>query len=122
MTAFTLTKNRLNAGIWEGTLKGPADLSPILVLRHNDEIVPGLMVEDAGPGIWNVRVPVPADRINDDVQTFAIVDDSSDTILARFTVFAGEQLSDWLQVEVDLLRAELDILKRAFRKHCVETA
>jgi hypothetical protein len=121
MTALTLTKNRLNAGIWEGTMTGPGDLSPVLVLRHNDEIVPGLTVENAGPGAWSVRVPVPADRINDDAQTFAIVDEQSDTILASFTVFAGDQLSGALQVEIDLLRAELDILKRAFRKHCIET-
>jgi hypothetical protein len=26
-----------------------------------------------------------------------------------------------LRAEVDLLRAELDMLKRAFRRHCVET-
>ena len=121
MTDLTLTKNRLNAGIWEGTLTGPADASPVLVLRHNDEVVPGLSVEDVSAGSWAVRVPVPTDLINDDIQTFAIVDEGCNSILASFAIFAGDQLSDAMQVEMDLLRLELDMLKRAFRKHCIET-
>jgi hypothetical protein len=117
-----LVKNRLHAGVWEGTLSGPTDATPVLVMRHGDEIIPGLSVDFSSDGVWSVRAPVPADRINDDVQTFVIVDQGSDTILASFTIFAGDQMSDATQVEVDLLRAELDLLKRAFRKHCVETA
>ena len=35
---------------------------------------------------------------------------------------AGEAVSDDLRAEVELLRAELDMLKRAFRRHCLETA
>jgi hypothetical protein len=31
-------------------------------------------------------------------------------------------MEDDLRAEVDLLRAELDMLKRAFRRHCLETA
>jgi len=27
-----------------------------------------------------------------------------------------------MRVEMDLLRAELDMLKRAFRRHCLETS
>jgi hypothetical protein len=30
-------------------------------------------------------------------------------------------MEDDLRAEVDLLRAELDMLKRAFRRHCLET-
>lgn len=122
MTDYTLLKNRLHAGVWEGTLTGPKDASPVLVLRHDDEIVPGLTTEFSSDGTWVVRAPVPADRINDDVQTYVIVEEDSNTILNSFTIFAGDQMADALQVEVDLLRAELDLLKRAFRKHCVETA
>jgi len=121
MTSLTLTKKCLTGGVWEGTLTGETADTPNLALRHNDETISGITVEDIAGGTWSVQVPVPADLINDDVQTFVIVDETSDTILNSFTVFAGEQMSDALQVELDLLRAELDILKRAFRKHCVET-
>jgi hypothetical protein len=122
MTDLTLTKNRLNAGVWEGTLTGPADASPVLVVRHNDEVVPGLSAEEIGTGSWAVRVPVPTHLINDDIQTFVIVDEGTNSVLASFAIFAGDQISDATQVEIDLLRAELDLLKRAFRKHCIETA
>jgi outer membrane protein assembly factor BamA len=37
-------------------------------------------------------------------------------------LIAGEALGDDIRVEVELLRDELDMLKRAFRRHCVETA
>ena len=122
MTDFTLIKNRLTAGVWEGTLTGPPEAAPVLVLRHGDEIVPGMTVDFSSDGIWAVRVPVPTELINDDVQTFSVVDETSGATLNSFTIFAGEQMSGALHVEVDLLRAELDILKRAFRKHCIETA
>lgn len=121
MSDLTLIKNRLHGGVWEGTLTGPAGAAPVLVLRHKDEVVPGLAVEETGPGAWAVRVPVPAHLIDDDMSTFVIVDEAAGAILASFSVFAGDHLSDELQAEVDLLRAELDLLKRAFRKHCVET-
>ena len=41
--------------------------------------------------------------------------------LAR-TVGGLEELDDDIRAEVDLLRAELDMLKSAFRRHSVETA
>jgi hypothetical protein len=34
----------------------------------------------------------------------------------------GEALGDDMRVEIELPRAELDMLKRAFRRHCVETS
>jgi len=34
----------------------------------------------------------------------------------------GEALGDDMCVEIELPRAELDMLKRAFRRHCVETS
>jgi hypothetical protein len=42
-------------------------------------------------------------------------------VLEKFTLIAGDVLGDDIRAEVDLLRAELDMLKRAFRRHCVET-
>lgn len=122
MTDFVLAKLRLRGGVWEGSLSGPADATPVLALRHNGDIVAGLTVSDEKPGTWRVRAPVPADRISDDLQTFVITDEGTDTVLASFVIFAGEELDDDLRAEVDLLRAELDLLKRAFRRHCIDTA
>jgi len=79
---LTLTKNQLRGGVWDGTLTGPAGSAPVLVLRHNDEVVPGLTLEDVAPGQWTVRAPVPVDLIDDDFRTFVIVDESAGAILA----------------------------------------
>jgi hypothetical protein len=42
--------------------------------------------------------------------------------LAHFTIITGVAMEDDMRAEVDLLRQELDMLKRAFRRHCLETA
>ena len=50
-----------------------------------------------------------------------IIDADANVKLGDFTLIAGEPLADDLRAEVELLRAELDMLKRAFRRHCLET-
>jgi len=71
---------------------------------------------------WFVRVPIPMDRVADGVQTFVITDVASDSVLNSFALFAGEALAEDMRAEMDLLRAELDMLKQAFRRHCLEVA
>jgi len=41
--------------------------------------------------------------------------------LGHFTIITGVAMEDDIRAEMDLLRAELDMLKRAFRRHCLET-
>ena len=43
-------------------------------------------------------------------------------VLASFTLVAGVPLEEDLRAEISLLRAELDLLKKAFRRHVTETA
>lgn len=122
MSEMSLTKLRLRGGVWEGVLSCPTNDAPVLALRQHGDILPGLTVTAAEAHTWHVRAPVPVDRISDDVQTFVITDEANDTILASFVIFAGEQMDDDLRADIDLLRAELDLLKRAFRRHCIDTA
>jgi hypothetical protein len=56
------------------------------------------------------------------VQVFLINDAATGETLDSFTIITGEPLEDDIRAEVELLRAELDMLKRAFRRHCVETS
>jgi hypothetical protein len=58
--------------------------------------------------------------LNDGVQTFVI--QNAGQTLGSFSIVSGRPLDHDLRSEIDLLRAELDLLKRAFRRHCVETA
>jgi len=123
MTDALLTKTRIRAGIWEGVLSGRTQTPDIAVLLLTSPL-PGVTVTALPdrPGAWAVRVPIPAEVLNDGVQTFLIRDKATGDTLAHFSIITGVAMEDDLRAEVDLLRAELDMLKRAFRRHCVETA
>lgn len=123
-TDYTLTKTRFVEGVWEGVIRAnnralpPPDVSVTLFDRALPGVVLSSQQEDDG---WTLRIPVPAQVLSDGVQTFLIADARSDTLLGHFTIISGEALAEDIRAEMDLLRAELDMLKRAFRRHCLET-
>ncbi|MEY4871880.1 MAG: hypothetical protein RLZZ563_1210 [Pseudomonadota bacterium] len=121
MDGVKLTKTRIREGIWEGVLSGTD--RPTLDVRHLEAEVPGVAVTAIADraGEWAVRVPIPPQVLNEGVQTFLIRDRDNGETLAHFTIITGVAMEDDLRAEVDLLRSELDMLKRAFRRHCVET-
>jgi hypothetical protein len=41
--------------------------------------------------------------------------------LGDFAIIAGDAAGEDIRAEMSLLRAELDMLKRSFRRHCRET-
>lgn len=123
MSKFDLTKTRFREGVWEGLLtcteKGAG--TPEISVTLQDRPLRGVTVTVAGENRWALEVPVPPEAVGDGVQTFLISDANADTLLGSFTLIAGEALGDDIRAEMDLLRAELDMLKRAFRRHCLET-
>lgn len=129
MTALKLTKTRFVEGHWEGILTSSVEGTvPDVQVTLRDMPLEGVTVTEiaedtARPGPrWVVRIPVPAEAVGDGVQTILIFDAATDTVLNSVTLVAGEALGDDIRAEVELLRAELDMLKRAFRRHCLETA
>lgn len=124
MSELTLTKIRLGNSVWEGQVSGAGDSGkrPDIRVTHLDRPVDEIALQEGDrAGVWNLSIPVPARAIADGVQTFLIFDGADDTPLGDFTLLAGEAMADDLRAEVELLRAELDMLKRAFRRHCLET-
>jgi hypothetical protein len=107
--------------VWEGVLSGEAEGAPEIEVTHLQEPVAGVEVIARPEGDWVVRVPVPAEKISDGVQTFVIRDRRSGDTLDSFTLLAGDALSFDIRAEMALLREELDLLKRAFRRHCLDT-
>jgi hypothetical protein len=124
MTDFTLTKTRMIEGIWEGILtqnKGVTAL-PQVQVSHLDKPVSGVQItENTDAKHWLVQIPIPVELIADGVQTFVITEARTGQTLGSFALIAGEPMAEDIRPEVDLLRAELDMLKRAFRRHCLET-
>ncbi|WP_428927060.1 hypothetical protein [Marinibacterium sp. SX1] len=118
-----LSEINLRNGTWEGRLTGAPQngAEPELRVTWQDRPVDGMqLTADEEPGQWIVRVPIPTEAIADGVQTFVITDGAG-TRMAVFSLIAGAPAADDIRVEIELLRAELDLLKGAFRRHCAET-
>ena len=125
MSEFTVTNTRLREAVWEGlvTRTGKGNLPPELRVTHLERQLDGVTLRSgAADTEWVLRIPVPPEVIADGVQTILIADARDNETLAKVSLICGEALAEDIRAEVDLLRAELDMLKRAFRRHCVETA
>jgi len=125
MAGLSLVKTDISGGVYRGelTLTTADQSAPTLQLNLLDKRVGGVqLTADKGSAVkWAVQSKIPADQIREGVQTYLIVDTKNSEVLDSFTVIAGDPLSDDVRAEINLLRAELDMLKRAFRRHCVET-
>ena len=124
MSAFELSKTRLFEGVWEGVLTAIDEngTQPDLGVTHLDKPLGELQLKETKESNqWAVRIPIPIELIGDGAQTFLIFDKDTGETLDSFTIISGDAVSDDIRAEVALLRAELDLVKRAFRRHCVET-
>lgn len=119
-----LTPTRLRAGIWEGELRNPdgRNTLPDITVTLRDQPLGTVRITpvEGGVGHWVIRVLIPSELLNDGVQTFLIRNRDSGATLGSFAIVAGAPLDEDLRSEIALLRAELDMLKQAFRRHCRE--
>lgn len=122
MSTLQLTKTKMIQGVWQGVVTGAGSEPPEIEVTHQDKPVSGVTLdENKKTGFWVLSVPIPPEAIADGVQTLLILDKADATQLGHITLLAGEALGDDIRAEINLLRAELDMLKRAFRRHCLET-
>lgn len=119
MTQSTLTPILFENGIWKGRLEAAS--KPEIEVQYQGETLDGVVLEPDEDG-WMLTVPVPVTALSEGVHSFVVVDVSNTRKLADFTVMSGTPAADDLRAEVELLRAELDMLKRAFRRICHDDA
>lgn len=126
MSDFTLTRTRIRAGLYQGLLTTRAKVrqEPELELRFLNSTLGNIAVKpDAKLSkTWTVSAEIPTNSISEGVQTYIISEKESGKTLDSFAIIAGSPLQEDLRAEIALLRGELDMLKQAFRSHCVETA
>ena len=125
MSNLSLTKTRLFEGVWEGilTYHGEGNYQPEIEVTHLQKPVAGVrVIEKPGEDLWVLRVPIPVELIADGIQTFVICDKRDGEMLDSFALMSGDALSYDIRAEMMLLREELDMLQRAFRRHCLESS
>ncbi|OIQ34752.1 MAG: hypothetical protein BM559_04635 [Roseobacter sp. MedPE-SWchi] len=126
MSDLTVTKIRFRNGTWEGVIQNAKDngLPPEIKVLYQDQPLGEISItEGNAANEWNLHITIPTEAICDGVQTFVITEGgSAGQKLESFSLIAGEAAVDDMRAEIELLRAELDMLKRAFRRHCLETS
>ena len=123
MTDLQLTKTVMREGVWQGIVTHKAGEVPQIEVTHAGTPVPGVtLTHDPKAGHWLLSIAVPLEAIADGMQILLITDTSTNERIGHVSLLADEVTTDGLLGEVALLRAELDMLKRAFRRHCLESA
>lgn len=122
MTTFTLAESRIASGKWFGLITGPAGAAPEIEIVHLEKPFPHVAVsQTVQPDQWTVTSDIPPDLLGEGVQTCLVRMKPGGEKLGHFTIIAGSPLDEDIRAEIDLLRAELDMLKKAFRRHCLDT-
>ena len=118
---MTLTRTRLQGGRYEGILTAD-DMPPVIEAVHMERIIGTADVSPStGKNRFQVGFDLPASVVSDGVQVVSLRSASDGEVLDRITLLAGAALDEDLRAEIALMRDELDLLKRAFRRHCTET-
>ncbi|MEM6886714.1 MAG: hypothetical protein AAF636_01105 [Pseudomonadota bacterium] len=116
MPAVTIEQSRLRDGVWECLLR--ARLRPQVAAHLHDKPLEPPQVEPAGSdGLWRLTLTLPKDLLSDGAHTVVLTEGAASDPFGNIAILAGDVLASDLRAEVDLLRAELNMLKRMFRKH-----
>jgi len=121
MSEETLAALRLQGGRYEGILTAP--VATEIELLHGGSViaVADLRADPDRAGTYRVSADLPASVLSDGVQVVALRSAVSGVVLDRITLMSGAMLDEDIRAEMALLRDELEMLKRAFRRHCAET-
>lgn len=93
-------------------------LMPIMELVLGNRVL-GYADVQAMPGeqgVHMVKIDVPKEALNDGIQTLILRAEGAVEPVATMPMMAGDVLPYDLTAELDLLRTELDMLKKAFRR------
>lgn len=113
----------LKAGVWAGLLHRQTAPKRVSLI-HLGVPVAEAKLRPGPSGAWRIEVGLPAECLAEGVQSFALLADDGDgdapapgaERLAMLSLVAGAPLDIDLRVEIDLIWAELDLLKREFRR------
>jgi hypothetical protein len=117
MEGWRLDRLSLAAGLWQGRLTGPegAEPPPLAATCAGIELA-APRIEPAGAGRWTVGLALPPAIMTDGTQVLAIGPAGGDPFCLDRLAF-GDALAGDLAAELAALRVEVEVLKRALRRH-----
>ncbi|WP_375260709.1 hypothetical protein [Palleronia sp.] len=115
MEDWIVTASALERGVWTLRLEGGAT-PPKIEVSHAHRAIPGVKI-GTDDGAVTVTAELPREVLSDGLQSVHAVDKSSGITLASLHVAAGRIVARDMTAELSLLRAELELLKKAFRRH-----
>ncbi len=124
MSETVFEAGRVQGGCWIGHVRsddpafGKAEIALVLA---GEEVAPVRVAPAEEPGLWRLEAEIPAGLIEEGVQTFTIERAGDVAPLASFSILAGVPLAADIRAELDLLRAELELVKRVLRRHLRES-
>jgi hypothetical protein len=114
-TALSLNEGRLIGALRARAANAPAPLLEVVargaVVAVGDTVLP-----EEGVDI-PFSIALPADILTDGVQTLLVRLQGDTQILGSLSIAVGEPVDQDIVAELDLLRAEIDMLKTAMRRH-----
>ncbi len=124
MSEIVLETGRVQGGRWSGHVRtddpsfGEAEIALVLA---GEKVAPVHVAPGGESGLWRLEVEIPAALIEEGLRTFTIERDGRTAPLASFSILAGAPLAPDIRAELELLRAELELVKRALRRHLRES-
>ncbi|SDE57313.1 hypothetical protein SAMN05421538_10846 [Paracoccus isoporae] len=113
----------LKSGRWTGLLRRETGPNRVVLAQAGRIIADAEVTEDA-PGLWRIEATLPVSSLSDGMQTFSLLGNAGDgkiphpdcELLAEISVTSGQAAEIDLHAELALIRAELDMLKKEFRR------
>ena len=120
-----ITQIKFSRGVWQGLISGAAPgtdhLPEFDVTLHEEPVDTVQVTRRQDTDELHLQINIRPSAVGSGVHSFVITEHQSLDVLARFTLIGGDLAEQDLRAEIDLLKAELELLKRAFRRHWVET-
>lgn len=118
--AWTLEKTMLRGGTYLGLLSYPGHAKqpvPSLRAEHDGRALPLEITAIEGTvNQHQVSVTLPTSLLSEGIQIVTIQAEDTPEPLASFPLIVGDATPDDVTAEIALMRAELEMLKRAFRR------
>lgn len=105
-------------GVWQA--EAVSVEQPDVLVYYLGAEVADVDVQEVDTNLWEVSVPIPSAAVGDGVHTFVVQERGVPETLISFTLMAGSPVANDLRAEMSLMRQELDLLKRAFRRYVSE--